>query len=190
MTDLKNTEDILISYADLQQFQFTYQQEEDRLLINLQGTQNQSYRAWLSRLFVKKVWRIFIQVLQQPNQPLSPVSLDTPKEEHHLGDKLIEKRFEHQDNIAPQIEFWGEKSEGLIHTLHIEANHTPTLGLKLLDKENHGVVLHLSFSLFQVFCGLIAQTVDQANWDLTLEHANWVIQLNQEAEEIPLETIN
>ena len=31
------------------------------------------------------------------------------------------KRFEHEDSITPQVEFWGEQAGGLIHTLHIEA---------------------------------------------------------------------
>lgn len=185
----KPTEDLVISYADLVQFQFTYSREEDRILIDFQGTQNQCYRAWVSRLFIRKAWSIFLQVLQQGESLISPISLDNPKEELDLGDKRVEKRFEHQDNIVPQIEFLGEENEGLIHTLHIEAKNAPILEIKLLNKEDRGILVHLSYTLFQVFCGLIAETVQHAKWGLQLENADWVIKLN-ETDEDPQQTIH
>jgi hypothetical protein len=188
----EETKDLTISYADLAQFQFTYSFEEDRILIEFHTTQKQSYKAWISRLFTHKVWPVFIQVLQQQEQQLNPISFEA-KEKRQISDQHIEKHFEHQDNVVPQIEFWGEETSGLVHTLQIEAKESQILSVKLLDKQDRGVLIHLSYSLFQVFCGLIIQTVEHSQWELNLEHSDWVANLTADSNlnnEITNHTIN
>ena len=89
---LNNKEDVIISYADLETFQFVYSHEEDRVLIDFRATQNQRYCAILSRLCIKKAWPIFLQALQKKEGTISPVSLSSPTEERKLDERRLDER--------------------------------------------------------------------------------------------------
>jgi hypothetical protein len=153
----------------LHQIQVVFDTAEDRLLVRISTTDQQEFRAWLTRRFVKLVWPHLIRSLESTvaiKAPLPEARQAVMGFEHQkaVQETDFSKPFENADarNLplgqAPFLVTQGNVQRDA------NGNHKITFN----PPQGQGMEMAFDDRLMHSFCKLVQQAVAQAQWDMQL----------------------
>lgn len=153
----------------IHQIQIGLDEVEDRLVLRLSTTDNSEYRFWLTRRFVKKLWRMLLKMLEWDKAvqgQLDMATRHTVLEIQHEGYAQqgdFSKGFEERPRRMPL----GETPTLLFQAKGIRRDQ----GLQVLSlhpRQGQGLDMTLDTRLLHIFTKLLSDAVRHADWDINL----------------------
>ena len=157
----------------IHQIQIRHDEPEDRLLLRLSTTDNNEFRFWLTRRFVKRLWAMLVQMLewdQAVRQQVDPETRRTVLDIQHEGysqQANYAKRFEEATQEVPRSLPLGNVPLVLAKAKGKKGEK----GLQLLSlhpQQGEGIDMTLDTKLLHIFTRLLRQSVAKTDWDINL----------------------
>ena len=77
--------------SPLHQLTMTYSPEQDRVMLRIGTKENTEYQLWMTRRFVRIMWRALIKIMEEdPNLTSGPVPKNQAPKERSAGDQATE----------------------------------------------------------------------------------------------------
>lgn len=153
----------------IHQIQIRHDETEDRLLLRLSTTDNQEFRFWLTRRFVKRLWAMLVQMLewdQAVRQQIDPDTRRTVLDIQHEGyaqQANYAKKFE---DVPRQLPL-GDAPALLAKAKGKKAQNGMQM-LSLHPQTGQGIDMTLDTKLLHIFSRLLRQAVAKTDWDISL----------------------
>ena len=159
--------------GQLHQMQIGFVPEQDRLLfrINTTGRQQQEFRFWLTRRYVRILWKALLNMLKSRESSEVVQFKEEPTKSAVL-------QLEHQEATS-KADFQTPYQEANIHPLgedpilvsKVALKKTPNGGqqLSMHPSEGQGIDFNLDVKVLHSFCRLLADAAAKAEWDLNLD---------------------
>jgi hypothetical protein len=161
---------------DLHQIQFTYQQEEDRILCrtSFHGPEGlQEIRAWLTRRMVRELWQNLCKSLEKQ------VALEKPQVAHASAEIV---GMAHESSVAegraqgkfdtPYQSIARSHPLGtlplLVNGLKISVQAGRPLRINFLLVQGKGFEFALTPPMLHGFCSILLEAVRRSGWNLEL----------------------
>jgi hypothetical protein len=155
---------------NIHQIQLVYNPHEDRVLMRILSTERAEFRFWLTRRYVKLLWRILLKMLER--DPAAALHVDENVRRSMLG-------FQHE-NAVRSGDFAKPFEEG-INNLPLGAN--PVLLSRISAKQpdqkqqllcmhpekGQGIDLGVNAGLLHMISKLLVDAVAKSDWDIKLE---------------------
>jgi hypothetical protein len=159
----------LFMTSPLHQITMSFTAEEDRMLLRISTTEKSEYQLWLTRRFVKVLWKALIQTLER-DPDLKKSLLPEVK------DAMMSMRHQEAVNASefekPHIETNRDLTSNSGPLLVTNGTVTPLKpGLTQLafnTADGKGVNFSLNDKLLHALCHLIISTSQKAEWGLDL----------------------
>jgi hypothetical protein len=153
----------------LHQIQVVFDAAEDRLLVRISTTDNQEFRAWMTRRFVKLIWPHLIRSIE------SKVALKAPmpdarqavmgfEHEKAVKETDFSKPFENKQERAMPL----GPAPFLVTQGNIGRDANNNHKISLNPAQGQGMEMAFDDRLMHSFCKLVQQAVAQAQWDIEL----------------------
>ncbi len=148
----------------IKQLQITYDAEADRLLLVFEGEEIQ--KAWVTRRLMLLVWPKLLDLIEQRFDKNAWAMIDLPKQ-------AVSKdyRIEHSAKTPPlmQLAEGGCMDSFLSHRLTMNFGDNEAIVFHFLDKNDMGILIHLSNEMLSVFIKILMQSLQTAGWDLPMD---------------------
>jgi hypothetical protein len=157
----------------IHQIQIRHDESEDRLLLRLSTTDNNEFRFWLTRRFVKRLWAMLVQMLewdQAVRQQVDPETRRTVLDIQHEGfsqQANYAKKFEESTQEVPRSLPLGEAPAVLAKAKGKKGERGSQL-LSLYPQQGQGIDMTLDTKLLHIFSRLLRQAVAKTDWDMNL----------------------
>lgn len=157
----------------IHQIQIRHDESEDRLLLRLSTTDNNEFRFWLTRRFVKRLWTMLVQMLesdQAVRQQADPATRRTVLDIQHEGysqQANYAKKFEESTQEVPRSLPLGEAPMVLAKAKGKKGEKGMQL-LSLHPLQGQGIDMTLDTKLLHIFTRLLRQGVAKTDWDINL----------------------
>lgn len=152
---------------NIHQIQVRYDEVQDRILMRLSTTDQCEYRFWLTRRFVKRLWKMLVKMLDAASS-------------QQLGADARRAVLEmQQESVAQQSDFSKRFEEG---SRRLPLGEDPVLiakakskqrddGIQLLSlhpRQGYGIDLTLDGKLLHLLLKLLREAVLSTDWDVSL----------------------
>jgi hypothetical protein len=158
--------------GQIHQMQVTFLPAEDRLLFRFNTTERNEYNFWLTRRYVRMIWPILKNTLAgfEGNIPPSPAAREALVSFQHQK-VMSQADFSTTYQKPPEMQHPLGETPILLSRLRLRhaANGLPILCLH--PEQGQGVDIPMSQSLLHSFCGLLAEGLKKAEWNLALDLA-------------------
>jgi hypothetical protein len=157
----------------IHQIQIRHDETEDRLLLRLSTSDNNEFRFWLTRRFVKRLWAMVVQMLewdQAVRQQVDPETRRTVLDIQHEGfsqQANYAKKFEESTQEVPRSLPLGEAPLVLAKAKGKKGEKGMQL-LSLHPQQGQGIDMTLDTKLLHIFTRLLRQSVAKTDWDMNL----------------------
>lgn len=152
----------------LEQFNASYDAQQDRILLRIRTSDGAEYRFWITRRYLSLLWPMLMKMADgfSGRKSADPLTRSTLAELAH-GDAVGQADFASQYQEGSLFPL-GEDPVLLARiTLRPSAGSTQTL--VLLPQEGHGINLGLYEKLVHILARLLQQAATAAEWTLKLE---------------------
>lgn len=155
--------------SQLHQLTMSFLPEQDRMLLRISTGDGIEYQFWLTRRFIKILWRALLQVLERNPKlggDLLPGVRDAILAMQHqemiqtadFSQKHNEGNVQRTSNAGPLLVVGGTVSA-------IDDQQTR---ITLKTEDGNGVAFGLTKQLLHALCHMVISTTHQAEWDLDL----------------------
>ena len=157
----------------IHQIQISHDETEDRLLLRLSTTDDCEFRFWLTRRFIKRLWKMLLQMLEWDRAVNSQVDPDTRRtvldlqHEGYTREADYSQQFRAHAPDAPPRLVLGEapvllaKAEG---KKRADGVHV----LRLHPMRGQGIDINVDTRLLHIFTRLLREQVARTDWDMNL----------------------
>jgi hypothetical protein len=153
----------------IHQMQIRPDEQEDRLLLRLSTTDGAEFRFWLTRSFVKKLWRMMLKMVewdkavqQQFDASMRKAVLEIQHQgyaqqgDYSKGFEEVPRRFPLGETPVLLASGKGARREDGLYVL------------SLFPPQGQGLDMTLDTRLLHIFGKLVQDAVARADWDMTL----------------------
>ena len=153
----------------LHQINLGFSPEEDRLLLRISTTEKTEYRLWLTRRYVKLLWKLLMNSVES----LPDVRAQAAPETREAVKSFQREEARQSANYSKKFESSGAKrplgdAAVLLTGVRASPGRKGTQ-LTLQTKEGRAINLSLEKKLLYSLCDLLISSTDQAEWDLDLK---------------------
>ena len=155
------------------QIQISFNAEQDRLLLRLNtaGRTKAEFRFWLTRRYVRVLWKALLNMLQQ-HQPKevkesqSPIAKPMAIAQEH---KEVVSQADFQTQYQESHVFPLGEEPILVSKVQLKQDEKGNQILGISPQEGEGVQFGLNNQLMHSICKLIVDATNRAEWDLNLD---------------------
>lgn len=156
----------------IEQFNISFDPEQDRLLLRFRLSTADEFRFWLTRRYVNLLWGVLIKISEE-------FSIQKAPSDRQLRNTLSELAH---DNAINNADFSNVYQEGrhfplgetpiLLAKISVAPLQTGTQILTLLPQTGQGINISVDENLLHVLAGLIQEAARKAEWGLDLRVAS------------------
>lgn len=153
--------------AQIQQIQLRFEPQEDRLLLRLGTNDQNEYRFWLTRRYVRLLWPVLLQLLAKTagaaavSDEAARRAVLSFRHEEAVHQSDFDTPFEERSRNMPLGEV-----PALLSRVQLKSEPNGTAVLALHPQEGQGVDISMTESLLHGFCKLLADAVTKAEWGI------------------------
>lgn len=153
---------------NIHQIQMRYDESQDRILMRLSTTDNCEYRFWLTRRFVKRLWKLLVKMLDA-SALQDELSRDARRamlemqQEDAVRKSDFSKGFEEGSRHLPLGE-----APVLIAKAKSKRRDDEVQLLSLHPQQGYGVDLALDAHFLHVLYKMLREAVAASDWDVKL----------------------
>lgn len=158
-----------ITMTQVSQVHLRFCASEDRLLLLIKTRDLAELRFWLTRRFVKRLWRVLMttvhsnRTVQSQPDPPSRSAVVSFQHEAAIGESDFASRYTPDVSTTPL----GPEAV-LLARIRVKAQGEHHRVLCLHPMRGNGIELGLTDSLLHSLCKLLADAVTKTDWDLRL----------------------
>ena len=180
--------------SPLHQLTMTYSPEQDRVMLRIGTKENTEYQLWMTRRFVRIMWRALIQTIERdPNLakdwvPEDRVTEDrVPKDQvpkdHVAKDHVPEVKdaimaMQHQESVQ-NSDFSQKHAKGNVNLMantgallvigcQVKPVNEDRTRINFKTDKGTGIEFFLNKKLLHALCHMIIKSAQRAQWDLDL----------------------
>jgi hypothetical protein len=154
---------------NIHQIQMAYDRLQDRILLRISTVDRAEFRFWMTRRYVKLLWRVLIKMLER--DPVAAVHTDEKIRRTMMGfqhaDAVrtgdFEKKYEEVANALPL----GDEPV-LLAKVTAKRNADATQVLSIQPEKGQGIDVVVNAELLHMISKLVVDAVSQSGWELQL----------------------
>lgn len=156
--------------AKLHQFNFSYQSDEDRLLLRVNTHEGTEIRLWLTRRISRLLWELLVRRLETAPEvaaqatPQAKRSVVAFKRQVAVSNANFKKTYDDKDKALPMGE-----APLLVTKLKAGTVGSGTHSIAFVPKAGKEVALTMSDDAILTFLHLFSQIVKKARWGLAFD---------------------
>ncbi|MGI9229027.1 MAG: hypothetical protein ACR2P9_04120 [Gammaproteobacteria bacterium] len=141
----------------IHQMNVTYSAAEDRLLLRVSTTQEEEFRIWLTRRFVKLLLGVLVKEIdKRGGMPKVAANEETVS---MLEQGAMKKQYEVKQEVSYPF---GE--DGILAAkINITSRENDSLDLEILPEQGRGLTFSFNQSLLFMFYSMISQAINQSD---------------------------
>lgn len=152
----------------LEQFNATYEAEQDRILLRFRLNTGAEFRFWLTRRFVSLLWPVLMKMsaeFSERKSPTNPLLRDTLSELAH-GNAVNKANF--GQAYQEGSEFPLGETPILLAKISVNPNHGENQMLTLLPQTGQGINLTVDENILHLFARLLQEASTKAEWGIEM----------------------
>ena len=180
--------------SPLHQLTMTYSPEQDRVMLRIGTKENTEYQLWMTRRFVRIMWRALIQIMERdPNLakdwlpedrvPKDQVPKDQVPRDQVPRDQVPEVKdaimaMQHQESVQ-NSDFSQKHAKGNVNLMantgallviggQVKPVNENRTRINLKTDKGTGIEFFLNKKLLHALCHMIIKSAHRAQWDLDL----------------------
>ena len=153
---------------NIHQIQMLYDKQQDRVLLRVSTRDENEFRFWLTRRFVKRLWGLLLKMLEQ-DEAFRSLSLEARRallgmqHETFIGEGDFSQVYE---DGARQLPFGREPV--LLTTARGKAGAKGAQILSLHPTAGQGIDIALNSKLLHMVAKLLRDAVSRSDWDIKI----------------------
>jgi hypothetical protein len=154
--------------AQIEQIQFRYVPQEDRLLLRIKTRDRSELRFWMTRRYLKLLWPVLVKLLesnaqvQQQSDPQSRRTVLSFQHEQALARSDLSTDYREDAAQTPLGE-----APVLLAKIQVKRDASASPVLCLHPLQGQGVELAMNEVMLHSFCKLISDQLPSTDWDLS-----------------------
>ena len=175
--------------SPLHQLTMTYSPEQDRVMLRIGTKENTEYQLWMTRRFVRIMWRALIQTIERdPNLakdwvPEDRVPKDRASKDQVPKDNIPEVKdaimaMQHQESVQ-NSDFSQKHAKGNVNLMantgallviggQVKPVNEDRTRINFKTEKGTGIEFFLNKKLLHALCHMIIKSAQRAQWDLDL----------------------
>ena len=175
--------------SPLHQLTMTYSPEQDRVMLRIGTKENTEYQLWMTRRFVRIMWRTLIQIMERdPNlakdwAPEDRVTEDRVPKDQVPKDQVPEVKdaimaMQHQESVQ-NSDFSQKHAKGNVNLMantgallvigcQVKPMNEDRTRINFKTDKGTGIEFFLNKKLLHALCHMIIKSAQRAQWDLDL----------------------
>lgn len=141
----------------IRQLQIAHDTVQDRLVLRLATTDDEEYRAWLTRRFVRTLWPHLAKRMAEPAVPITEVPAS--------DGGSFEQAFQEDHATYPL-----GSTPLLVSEVKVDVLADGGVDLTFREGRERHFQLGLPPDLLQTFCAMLRAGAEAADWNLTLDY--------------------
>lgn len=144
----------------IRQLQVACDQLQDRLLLRIATQQDEEYRIWLTRRFLREIWPHLARVAGHHVEPAPAASEKPADQTANYEQPFSDENATYPLGITPLL-----SSEIKVDTLS-----DGTFNLRFREGRERSFQLGLNVELLQTLCAMLRAGAEHAQWNLALDY--------------------
>lgn len=156
--------------SGINQIQMKFVPKQDRILFRINTTDSEEFLFWLTRRYVKLLWKILVELLSK-NEQIATQQSDLAKKEilsfqQQEATQNMDFSKEYQEQEIAHQPLGSEPI--LLEKITVKNSEDGSQTLCMHPDAGQGIDLALNQTLLHSICKLIQESVTQAEWDMDL----------------------